>query len=98
MEEIVSVTKKGQTTIPKALREKHRIGKKALAVDTKEGILLKAAPDPMMEKGSLQDLFRSRTSKQLIEDARSAEIKKEKKLLRYNKINYRMPESIAFNL
>jgi bifunctional DNA-binding transcriptional regulator/antitoxin component of YhaV-PrlF toxin-antitoxin module len=37
MEEIVSVTKMGQITIPKVLREKYRIGKKALVVDTKQG-------------------------------------------------------------
>jgi hypothetical protein len=30
----------------------------------------------MMEKGSLKDHFRGRTSKQLIEETRSAEIKK----------------------
>jgi hypothetical protein len=34
---VVTVIKKGQATIPKKLREKHRIGKKALAIDTEEG-------------------------------------------------------------
>jgi bifunctional DNA-binding transcriptional regulator/antitoxin component of YhaV-PrlF toxin-antitoxin module len=33
-ESIVTVTKKSQATIPKALRKKHRIGKKVLVIDT----------------------------------------------------------------
>ena len=33
VEIIVTVTKKGQATIPKALRKKHNIQKKALAVE-----------------------------------------------------------------
>jgi bifunctional DNA-binding transcriptional regulator/antitoxin component of YhaV-PrlF toxin-antitoxin module len=87
VETIVTVTKKGQATIPKALREKHKMGKKVLAVDTKEGVLLKPVLDPLMEKGSLKDLFKGKTSKQLIEESRSAEIKREKRLLRDRKIN-----------
>lgn len=79
---VVTVTKKGQATIPKKLRDKHRIGKKAMAVDTKEGVLLKPIPDPLMEKGSLKSVFVGKTSRQLIEEARSEEVKKEKKLLR----------------
>ena len=31
---IVTVTKKGQATIPKKMRVRHKIGKKALVVDT----------------------------------------------------------------
>lgn len=81
VEIIVTVTKKGQATIPKELRDKHKIGKKALAVDTEEGVLLRAVSDPLMEKGSLRELFRGKTSRQLIEEARSEEAKREKKLL-----------------
>ena len=37
MEDSVStVTEKGQATIPKALREKHGIGRKVLVVDTRQ--------------------------------------------------------------
>jgi bifunctional DNA-binding transcriptional regulator/antitoxin component of YhaV-PrlF toxin-antitoxin module len=79
-ETIITVTKKGQATIPKNLREKHKIGKKAIAVDTKDGILFKPVPGPLMERGSLKDLFNGKTSKQLIKEARSEEIKKEKRL------------------
>lgn len=82
VENIVTVTKKGQATIPKVLRDKHKIGKKALAVDTEEGVLLKPVPDPLMEKGSLKELFSGKTSRQLIEEARTEEVKREKRLLR----------------
>jgi len=44
------------------LREKHRIGKMALAIDTKAGVLLKPVPDPIMESGSLKKLFKGKTS------------------------------------
>lgn len=80
-ETIVTVTTKGQATIPKALREKHNIGKKVLAIDTEEGVLFKAVQDPMMEKGSLKQLFGAKTSRQLVVEARAEEAKKEKKLL-----------------
>jgi AbrB family looped-hinge helix DNA binding protein len=78
---VVTVTKKGQATIPKELREKHKIGKKVLAIDTEEGVLLKPVPDPMMEKGSLKELFKGKTSKQLVKEARSEETKQEKRRL-----------------
>lgn len=78
-EMIVTVTKKGQATIPKALRTKHRIGKKALVLDTKEGVLLKPIPSPADEKESLKDLFGGQTSKQLIDMARTEERKEEKR-------------------
>jgi bifunctional DNA-binding transcriptional regulator/antitoxin component of YhaV-PrlF toxin-antitoxin module len=79
-ETIITVTKKGQATIPKNLREKHKIGKKAIAVDTKDGVLFKPVSGPLMERGSLKDLFKGKTSKQLIKEARSEETKKEKRL------------------
>lgn len=79
---IVTVTKKGQATIPKKLRKKHRIGRKAIAVDTKEGVLLKPVPDPAEERGSLKELFRGKTSRELVEEARLEETRKERKLLK----------------
>ncbi|MGI0004309.1 MAG: AbrB/MazE/SpoVT family DNA-binding domain-containing protein [Candidatus Nitrosotenuis sp.] len=83
---IITVTKKGQATLPKSLREKHKIGKKAFAVDTEEGILFKPVTDPMMEKGSLKTLFKDKTSRQLIREARSEEAKKENRLSRLAKL------------
>ena len=69
-EAIVTVTKKGQATIPKKFRERHKIGKKVLAIDTKQGVLLRPIPSPLDEKGSVKKLF-SATSRQLIREARS---------------------------
>jgi len=86
VEILVTVTKKGQATIPKELRDKHHMGKKILVVDTEEGVLLKHVPDPMMEKGSLRTVFKGKTSKQLVAEARSDEAKREKKLLRGAKL------------
>lgn len=79
---IVTVTKKGQATIPKKLRNKHHIGRKAIAVDTKEGVLLKPVPNPATERGSLKELFKGKTSRELIEEARLEEVRKEKRLLK----------------
>ncbi|AIF82341.1 looped-hinge helix DNA binding domain, AbrB family [Candidatus Nitrososphaera evergladensis SR1] len=80
-ESIVTVTKKGQATIPKALRKKHRIGKKVLVIDTEEGVLIKPVQDPYMEKGSLKALFEDRTSRELVEEAQLEEIKKDRRSL-----------------
>ena len=38
-EAIVTVTKKGQATIPKIMRDKHKIGRKAFVIDTEQGVL-----------------------------------------------------------
>lgn len=53
-EMFVEVTRKGCVMIPKEFREKHHIEDKALLVDTKEGVLIKSVPDPLIEKGSLR--------------------------------------------
>jgi antitoxin PrlF len=80
MTTIVTVTKKGQATIPKKLREKHGIGKKVVVVDTKDGVLLKPVPGPSKERGSLRELFKGKTSKELVEEARQEESKRERGL------------------
>ena len=77
MSEVVStVTEKGQATIPKALREKHGIGRKVIVVDTQEGVLLRPVPDPATEKGSLKALFEGETSQELVKEARTEEAKR----------------------
>ena len=58
MSHVVTVTKKGQATIPKVMREKHKIGRKVLVIDTSQGVLLKPLPDPSMERGSLKREFK----------------------------------------
>jgi bifunctional DNA-binding transcriptional regulator/antitoxin component of YhaV-PrlF toxin-antitoxin module len=77
-EAIVTVTKKGQATIPIHMRRKHNIGRKVLVVDTDAGVLLKPVPDPMIEKGSLRKLFEGSSSLDLIDEARAAERKGER--------------------
>lgn len=79
---VVTVTKKGQATIPKKLREKYGIKKKALVMDTNEGILLKPVPDPSNERGSLRKLFRGKSARTLIEESREQEKSREKRLLK----------------
>ena len=81
-ETVVTVTSKGQATIPKKLRQKHGIERKAVVVDTKEGVLLKPIQGPAAEKGSLKKIFGGKTSKDIVEEARLEEARKEKKLPR----------------
>ena len=75
---MVTVTKKGQATIPSRLRKKHKIGRKVLVIDTDEGVLLKPVADPIVERGSLKELFGSTSSRELIKEARSVEYRKER--------------------
>ena len=77
---VVTVTKKGQATIPKKMRERHGIGRKALVEDTEEGVLLKRLPSPSMERGSLRSVLEGGSSKEIIEEARRAESAREKAL------------------
>lgn len=70
---IVTVTKKGQATIPVRLRKKHGIGRRVLVIDTEAGVLLKPLPDPRVDNGSLRELFVDTNSKELIEEARFVE-------------------------
>lgn len=72
-EAVVSVTKKGQATIPKKMRERHGIGRKALVEDTEEGVLLKPLPSPLMERGSLRTVFKGRSSREIMDEVRKDE-------------------------
>jgi antitoxin PrlF len=81
MTKVVSVTKKGQATIPKDLREKFGVGDKVLVVETDEGILLKPLPKPEDEFGSLKELFKGKTARQILDEARTQDRIREKKLL-----------------
>lgn len=83
---VVTVTKKGQATIPKRMRERHGIGRKALAEDTEEGVLLKPLPTPLMERGSLKALFRGKSSKEIMDEVRKEEAMGEKKDSRWRKV------------
>lgn len=67
---IVTVTSKGQATIPKKMREKHKIGRKALVVDTEDGVLFKPIVEPETERGSLRGILKNSTSTELINEGR----------------------------
>ncbi len=82
MTRVVSVTKKGQATIPKDLREKFKVGNKVLVVETDEGILFKPLPRPEDEFGSLRDLFEGRTAREILDEARARDLMREKELLK----------------
>ncbi|WP_148680886.1 AbrB/MazE/SpoVT family DNA-binding domain-containing protein [Candidatus Nitrososphaera gargensis] len=73
-EVIITVTKNGQIIVPKKFREKHHIADRAIVVDTNQGVLIKPVPDPLAEIGSLKRLFKTSTSKKLLDEARSTEV------------------------
>ena len=77
MSHVVTVTKKGQATIPKVMREKHKIGRKVLVIDTSQGVLLKPLPDPSMERGSLKREFKGKSSSEIMTKVRREESKLE---------------------
>lgn len=76
--EVVKITKKGQATIPKHFREKFRFKDRAIVVESKEGILLKPFPDISAEKGSLREIFKGKTAREILEEARKEDIRREK--------------------
>jgi len=81
---IISVTKKGQATIPKKLRKKYGIKDKAVWVeDPEKGIVLRPLPDPAEEFGSLKHLFPGKTANELIEEGRKADYERDKRLLKH---------------
>jgi antitoxin PrlF len=84
MEEVVvSVTKKGQATIPKKWRQKYGIKDKVLLVEEDEkGILLKPLPSPYDEIGSLQHLYPDKLAREVIEEGRKEDYEREKRLLK----------------
>lgn len=81
-EQIVSVTKKGQATIPKEMRVRHGIGGKALVVEVDEGVLVKPLPKPSMDRGSLRSIFGGKTSGEILVEARKEELRRQSQLLK----------------
>ena len=73
MSQIVSITSKGQATIPKELREKFGMKDKAIVTETEEGILFRPLPSPRSERGSLRGLLGDRTARELVQEAREHE-------------------------
>jgi len=81
MTRVVSVTKKGQATIPKDLRKKFGVGNRVLVVETDDGILFKPLPRPEDDFGSLRGLFKGKTAREILEEARTQDRMREKKML-----------------
>lgn len=76
---IVSVTRKGQATLPVDMRRRHNLQKRVLVVDTKEGLLIKPLPTPESERGSLKHIFK-KTARELLKESRVEDSKREKRL------------------
>lgn len=84
----MSVTKKGQTTIPKRLRTKYGIKDKIIFEENEKGIIIKPVPSPREEFGSLKGAFSGKTTRELLEEARKEEFAKDKEWSkRYGKRN-----------
>ena len=77
MVEVVSVTKKGQATIPKKLRKKYGIKDKVLIEENENGIILKPLPSPNDDFGSLKTVFKGKTAQELLKETRSEEFEKD---------------------
>ena len=82
MVEVSSVTKKGQATIPKRLRQKYGIKDKVMFEENECGIVLKPLPTISEEYGSLKGFFKGKTARQLLDEARKEEFAQEKELER----------------
>jgi antitoxin PrlF len=80
--EVVSVTKKGQATIPKKLRLKYGIKDKVIIEETEKGIILKPLPSPKDDFGSLKAVFKGRTAQELLKEARTEEFTKEREWIK----------------
>lgn len=76
---IVSITSKGQATIPADLRKKYNLQNKAIIVDTDEGILIRSPPTLEQEMGSLKKILR-KESNTLLRNARKKDRVKEKEM------------------
>ena len=87
--EVVSVTKKGQATIPKRLRKKYGIKDKVMFEESECGLVLKPLPSPSEMRGSLKEYFKGKTARQLLDEARKEEIAEDKELeRRFRKIHF----------
>jgi antitoxin PrlF len=80
--EVVSVTKKGQATIPKKLREKYGIKDRVSIEENEKGIILRPLPSPKNDFGSLKTVFKGKTSQELLKEARADEFKKDQEIIK----------------
>ncbi len=83
MNEVVSVTKKGQATIPKRLRTKYHIKDRVIFEENECGLVVKAVPTPDDLFGSFKAFAKGKTARQLLEEARKEEFAKDKELMKH---------------
>jgi AbrB family looped-hinge helix DNA binding protein len=83
MVEVISVTKKGQATIPKRLRDKYGIKNKVIFEENECGIVLKPVPTPNDLFGSFKAFAKGKTAHQLLDEARKEEFAEEKELMKH---------------
>ena len=74
---VITITSKGQATIPLDLRKKLGFGKKALVEEAQGGVLFRPLPSVAEEKGSLRDLFPGLSAKEVLVEARAADVKRQ---------------------
>jgi antitoxin PrlF len=82
MVEVVSVTKKGQATIPKRIRKKYGIKDKVFIEENEKGIILKPLPSPNDDLGSLKTVFKGKTAQELLKEVRKEEFVKDKEWIK----------------
>ncbi|MGA2384970.1 MAG: AbrB/MazE/SpoVT family DNA-binding domain-containing protein [Candidatus Bathyarchaeia archaeon] len=82
MVEVVSVTKKGQVTIPKRLRDKYSIKNKVIFEENECGLVLKPVPTPADLMGSFKPYANGKTARQLLDESREEEFANEKELMK----------------
>jgi AbrB family looped-hinge helix DNA binding protein len=88
--EVVSVTKKGQATIPKRLRKKYGIKDKVMFTEEACGLVLKPLPSPNDDFGSLKADAGGKTARELLDESRKEEYAQDKRWeKRYGKANVR---------
>ena len=91
MVEVVSVTKKGQATIPKKLRKKYGIKDKVGHRRKRKRNHTKTSPSLDEDFGSLKSLFKGKTAKELLEESRIEELFNDKeRLKRAGALNIRL--------
>lgn len=79
---IITITKKGQATIPLDLRKKLGFGTKALVEEAIGGVLFRPLPSVEDERGSLRNLYPGKSAREVLEEARAEDVRREKLLER----------------
>jgi len=72
------------TTISRTLHGKHKLGRKARAINNEQEVLIKS---PSMQKGTLKTLFYGKTSKGIMNEIRREEFRYDSKLGRRLKVS-----------